>query len=421
MASYEEIKGRAVKAGFIFTDALRQEIAEARETARLEAESAQKRDIAALSTVERTARNFNRAYAPALNGVSRAGDLIVAVAITLIVALGSPAAWVFVFLVEIGRVAEGIALFIHDSAHAAEAAVALIIVNTVFEVSIHFQDRRTGGSGAARYRFSLQLVRRRLDYLLGRGPNWQAEAVHDNGRALRTLVTLTILTLTTLGAISPLIAAAPGNWRGGAAAVLSDSSLADIVSMIGNFILGLTLIYTGQGLARFMVLGTLETMDKLVAVASADNRAADQAADQAAADVLTARYRLFLEARHAPAPVPTLPIGNPPAPVSGVSGNTETQGNTETYTEPMLKALTWYRADPARLTGNHRADAPVIEVSESTAYRARQIVRSEQPTAPVSAVSGVSGNMETQGNTETRPADEPIPPSDLPTLAEVQS
>lgn len=398
MPTFEQIKINAARAGYVTSPADDLAIAARRDAARERVAIEAKQELAALSGFERMARVFNRTYGPAVNGVIKAGDLIVTTALTLIVALGAPVAWLFVFWVEIDRVAAGVLLFIADHSHAIEAAAALIIVQTVLEIGLHFDDHRTGRLPLPRPEFSFVLWGKRLKYILG-GKGWKQRERADLARSGPGIVSFCILMLATLGSIQPLIAAAPGNWRNGLGVMLAESNLASITAVFGGLILSVTLVITQRRLGRFMALSSLKTMDNLAAVLKVDDTRAIEAADNAAKEYLIARVAEWRDAKNAPAlppPPSTLPIGNP-APVSAVS---ETPGNAKQPTETLQKVINWFEADLERVQsaiGHYTEIAAALGVSKASISRGRDIVLSRQ-TAPVTAVSAVS---ETPGNMET--------------------
>lgn len=417
---FDSLLKRAASMGFRPNAAQALDIENAKTDARRAFEAEQGRALASLSTFERFARYFNAAYVPLLNGIIRGGDLIVTVAITLIVALFAPISWVMVFLVEVGRVALGLSLFISDSTHASEAAVALIIFNAVVEVSIHFEDRRHNRTPPRELQFSFRLLAKRIAYWIG-GRGWQEQEKIDAERRLRTWITFALLLITTLGAIQPIVDAAPGNWRTGAQAVILDVSLADAVSVLGNLILGATLVIGSQMLIRFMVLRSLDTLDGIASLskAAANSTAAAIAAaeDRAAANELRAMLKAWRSpapALNAPAPA-ALPTGNPPpVSVSGVSGNEKQKTGND---DPFSRAVEWFLEKPERQRDNFmKFDeiAAELGVSKATISRARRRARGQGETAQIRPVSGVSGNQKQEtGN------DEPIPPVDLPSINDV--
>lgn len=412
MPTFEQTKLTAARAGFVLSPADDLQIAARRDAARQRALVEAKQEIAALGWLERMARIFNRTYGPAVNGVIKAGDLIVTTALTLIVALGAPVSWVFVFWVEIDRVAAGVLMFIADRTHAIEAAVALIIVQTVLEIGLHFDDHRTGRLPPPRPQFSFMLWNRRLKYIFG-GKGWKQQDRPDIARSGPGIVSFAILMLATLGSIQPLIAAAPGNWRNGIGVMLAESNLASIIAVFGGLVLSITLVITQRRLGRFMALASLKTIDGLSAALKVDDSRAIEAADAAAKEYLISRVAEWRDAKNAPLTLPPvqappLPIGNP-APISGVSRNEKQPSET------MQRVINWFEADLSRLDsamGKYDEIAAELGVSKPTISRARGIVLSRQtaPVPPVSGVSAVSETMETA----------PLPPTELPTLADIQ-
>lgn len=204
---------------------------------------------------------FNRHYPRVLEFLHGAGDVLMTTAQTLIVAFGIPLTLALLLIVEHQRVYHGIALFEPDASLATFAAAALVILNLVLEFQIHHVELKAGWDSGATRRWSLAILWVDLQYRLGLG-DWSArqQSPAARYRRLLNLVTFAIIALALAGSMRAQIESTHGNWIEALGAIVSESSLADMLTWAGGLLFTLAAVLAAQGLSRYVALRCAEIL-----------------------------------------------------------------------------------------------------------------------------------------------------------------
>lgn len=162
---------------------------------------------------------------------------------------------------EQARVQTGIAMF--DPANARMLSVIVV----VFMLGLLFVQAHRGNE-TKHTKFSLRILRRDIEYMLGVGKNWRKQTITSDDMLSSAIVwnNRLIVFLGTIGALQDEIAlhAAGKPWIQGARAVAMQSDLNTMFALFGAAVVTASLLYgmrfvVGYNYGRFMAL--METAD----------------------------------------------------------------------------------------------------------------------------------------------------------------
>lgn len=234
---------------------------------------------------------FNAAYPRFLKMLIGLGAVLLTLSQTLIIAFGVPLVLALVLIVEQQRVVHGIGLFEVDAALSAFAAWALVLLNLTLEFTIEYIEHQANYQVARDVRFSLRIWGRNALYTLGWGDQWTAQELSpaQRYRRLLRLVTFTILALALAGSMHTVIERQSGAWHVAIIAIVTDSSLSEIITWLGGLLFAAAAVLAAQGLSRYVAIRCVEIvaeMDKqpqTVAAESLDSVAVQYILAQVAA------------------------------------------------------------------------------------------------------------------------------------------
>lgn len=250
--------------------------------------------LAALESDEKKdgwAEKFNRAYPTVLNALHGAGETILTLAQTIIVAFGIPVTLVLLMIVEHQRVYHGIALFETSPDLASFAALALVVLNLVLEFQIHYVEHKAGYTADRETLWSLRLWLANAAYTIGMGERWQPRLKSPAARYRRLLglVTFSILALALAGSMHTAIEQQTGAWHVAIVNIITESSLSEMMVWLGGLLFAAAAVLSAQGLSRYVALRCAEivaSMGSTSATTPAQKYASE--IDSAAAAVVVA-------------------------------------------------------------------------------------------------------------------------------------
>lgn len=167
-----------------------------------------------------------------------------------------------VLVVEIQRVAHGIALFEVSEQSAYLGAFVLVMMLLTLEFVIHYVETKQGYHQEQKKQFSLRLFARWMKYFIGASDDW-SERLKSPAQAIKSysrLLTITILALALGGSMADTISAVDGNWMQGMRAIALDSSLLEIVRWSGGLLFALALVIGAQRLTAYVAQRASETL-----------------------------------------------------------------------------------------------------------------------------------------------------------------
>lgn len=234
---------------------------------------------------------WNTFYPALLSAIVGVGNVIVVTTAQISVNLGKPLILVVLLWVEHHRVEGGIRLF--DATYFASfAAWALVLLNLVTEFAIHYTEGTHGYERARRRRWSLRIWWANMSYRLGIGKNWteSEQSPAADFIVLARLTALAIITLALAGSMQDAIAAASGVWHKALIAIVTESTLSQIITWAGGLIFTLTAVTGVQLVSRYIAVKAAALLADRQVGAAADFAAADRtaAADRAGARVALA-------------------------------------------------------------------------------------------------------------------------------------
>lgn len=255
MDRLHDVEQFAARNGIILTPADRVKVALVQKAER---ERLQSLEIGAKSRT--WADRWNELYPRVLQGILSAGETLLTLSQTIIVALGIPLVLVLLLVVEHQRVVHGIALFERDAALASFAAAALVLLNLVLEFQVHYVEHRAGYEQERARRWSLRIWARNMAYRLGIGDNWQEQALSpaERYRRLLGLVTFSILALALAGSMRSVIEQTPGAWYEALLSIVRDSDLITILTWTGGLLFAAAAVLSAQGLSRYVAIRCVE-------------------------------------------------------------------------------------------------------------------------------------------------------------------
>lgn len=308
ISTLEGARDYAAAQGVTLTPKDLQNIAALQEAERARLAGLKPANVGKRSLVER----FNAAYPRFLEALIGAGDVVLMFTRTLIIAFGVPLALVLLLIVEQQRVVHGISLFELDANLATFAAWALVVINLVLELNIHYVEHKAGYEAGRDNRFSLRLWARGAAYTLGMGNDWQPLALSPAQRQRRALrlVTFAILALALAGSMRSVIAQQSGAWYQALENILIGSSLSDMMTWLGGLLFALAAVVTAQVLTRYVAIRTVEIAAGMTTRQGIDAEAV--ALDAVAAQYIMARVsdKQLKAAAKAGAVLPTNGNGN---------------------------------------------------------------------------------------------------------------
>ncbi len=192
---------------------------------------------------------FNRVYPRFLEALIGAGEVILTLTQTLIIAFGVPTVLVLLLIVEQQRVVHGITLFETDASLASFAATALVLLNLTLEFTIEYIENRAGFSAETSTKFSLRTWLQQAAYWLGIGRNWnpRTNSPAQRYKQLLRLVTFSILALALAGSMRSVIEQAEGTWLQALGNVMTQSSLAQMMTWLGGLLFAAAAVLAAQG------------------------------------------------------------------------------------------------------------------------------------------------------------------------------
>ena len=211
---------------------------------------------------------FNRQYPNFLKFLHRAGDVIITLMQTLIVAIGNPAILLLLLWVEHARVVYGLNLFEASHRLAWLGAWAIVLLNLTLEFTVHYVEHRAGYVASRATRFSLRSWWADLRYLLGIGRDWKPLQLSpaQQYRNLSKIVTMTILILALAGSMKGAIekVSAPdatgqaAHWYNALWAILADSTLLEMATWASGLVFALAAILGVQKTASYIAIRCAE-------------------------------------------------------------------------------------------------------------------------------------------------------------------
>lgn len=396
------VEQEAAKYGIVLSPedyAIAQQAADAR---RAELESTAAREERGNSTGRAAwVAAINRSLLPLLKALGGAGDIALAITQTVLIAFGVPLVLIMLLIVEQQRVYHGVALFEVSSALAAFAAWVLVLAGLVTELLIAHIERRTGWEEPQKHAFSLRLVYRQLRYIVGGGGADWTPALRSPAarfRAVLKAITLAILLLAVGGSMRPAIEKQGGDWLGAIGAIITNSTLLEMVTWVAGLLFAVTAVLLAQALGRYVSERVAEVVAILSSAANDKGRAIAEAAGYSAAFALLARVQEKRKERREMARVSAhgggMPEGYKLVRVSGVAETAETahgkpdqggsfQGVAETVETPekehlspaVAKGVQWLQGHPEHADKSLAELAEITGISRSTLSRAKAWIK----------------------------------------------
>jgi hypothetical protein len=248
---------------------------------------------------------FNAFYPRFLESLHAASEVLLTLAQTVIVAFGIPATLVLLMIVEHQRVYHGIALFEVDQALASFAGAALVILNLVLEFQIHYVESKSGYAQERERYWSLRIWLMNARYTLGMDDKRQRWAERQKSPATRYrrllgLVTFSIVALALAGSMHSAIAAQTGAWHQALIAIVTDSTLGEMMTWLGGLLFTAAAVLSAQGLSRYVALRCAEILLLMQSKPSAQTAPSERYSAEiqaAGAQVVMALVNAKLEAR----------------------------------------------------------------------------------------------------------------------------
>ena len=266
MLTIEQAKEYAAQHGIVLSAAEMQKVTDAQiaESKRLDALRADD-TVIQKGWIARMVDGFNRAYPAFLAALIRIGDVLLTTSQTLIVAFGVPLVLVLLLIVEHQRVLHGIELFEVDAGLASFAAAALVITNLVLEFTIHYVEQQHKYEQERSVKWSLHRWLERVRYTLGLGKEWQAQehSPAHRYRKLLSLVTFSILALALAGSMRSVIEQQSGSWYRAMGAIITDSTLTEIMTWAGGLLFAGAAVLSAQGLSRYVAMRCAEIIQEM--------------------------------------------------------------------------------------------------------------------------------------------------------------
>lgn len=289
--SLQEIEQQAAKLGIRFSSAdyetIRKAQAEQRKTIQTE------QAAIASERGNGLADRFMNAYPKLLASIAAAGNVIITFSQAVIVNLGAPIVLVLLLIVEQQRVLHGMALFESSIELANFGAWALVVVNLGLEIIAHHIEFTKGYEAERQSRWSLRIWAKNMAYRLGVGSNWHEQALSPASWAhgALSLVTMTILALALAGSMRGVIEQQNGAWYMAIVAIVTESSLLDMLTWLGGLLFAAAAVITAQRLSRYIAIRTVEVRRDMLGENSENQERIEQAAAIAAAAILQDKIR----------------------------------------------------------------------------------------------------------------------------------
>lgn len=292
LKTVQEVEQYAAQLGIVLSEADRKRIA-----------AAQEAELDRLKTVYQTDKGndwierWNEYYPKFLEAIIGVGATVMTFSQTVIVSLGVPIVLILLLIVEHRRVYHGIGLFEVETALASFAGWALVLLNLVLEFQVHYIEHRAGYEAERAQRWSLRLWLENMAYRLGIGKHWQSQALSpaQRYRELLRLVTFTILALALAGSMRGIIEAQPGAWHEAIIAIVTQSSLLQIITWIGGLLFAFAAVLSAQGLSRYVAIRCVEILGNMEARQQASQQphlaAIQEAGASAALAIVTAKIK----------------------------------------------------------------------------------------------------------------------------------
>lgn len=328
------------------------------------------------------ADRFNRALPRVLKAIMGIGNASTVIVYESIVGPGMLIALVLLLVVEQQRVFHGVSLFEVYEGLAWFAATVLVFANVALETQIARIEHRHKWREPAKHQFSLRIWALRLGYILGRG-GWQAK---EKSPALRfrvvlRIVTFSILILALAGSMKDVISKTDGDWAAALVAVLTQSTLMEMVTWLGGLLFAFAAVLTAQALSQYAAQTAIEISAALDSAAPDEKWAAAlKAAGMSGAAVLYARLQKRRSERRA-AGVAVASASAVDAPslggvvrVPNVSSVSDAP-DTPAIGPAVARALEWLQAESGRADLSIRESAQQAGVSSATMQRAKAILK----------------------------------------------
>lgn len=326
---------------------------------------------------------LNRVAPRLFEAMRHVGDLMITAVQTFLIAFGVPLTLVMLMIVEQQRVYHGVELFEVHSALAAFSAWALVILNLILELLISWVEHQAGYAEPVRHEFSLRLFARRIAYIFGRG-EWQARAKSPaiRFRTVLRLVTFSIVVLALAGSMRAVIEKTGGNWAAALLAVVSDSTLLEMLTWAGGLLFTLAAVLSAQALSQYVARKVIEVMAVLTSNVDDKPRRIAETVGATGAAFLLARVKQYQAAIRRGAQVAPTGGGGDVVPNCTVQhGNTENAAGVpavpnKKYSPKVARVMEWLRANPDHgLTVRKVAD--MLDVSPTTVATAARLLKAE--------------------------------------------
>jgi hypothetical protein len=287
----QQVEQLAAQQGITFGKADFNKISRAREAER--ARIKRELEAAADSAEETWADAFRRWYPKLLQAIVSAGNIVITLSQTLIVNLGVPVVLVLLMIVEQRRVWHGIELFEVNAALASFAAWSLVVLNLVLEMIAHHIEYTGGYESERRKRWSLRIWLANMAYRLGIGEDWREQSLSPAQWAhnLLRIVTVTILALALAGSMRIVIEQQSGPWYDALVAIMTQSTLIDMLTWLGGLMFAAAAVLSAQGLSRYVAIRTVEIRAEMFGETDDDSEQLDRAAAIAAYGILISKIQ----------------------------------------------------------------------------------------------------------------------------------
>ena len=259
------------------------------------------------------------------------GDGLTIGLITLLTAVLTPLVLAGLIVAEWSRVSDGIMLFDTVGWRAGLIAAVLVVAYIVLlavrehEQAKHGQQQQTA--------WSLRSTLAGVGYRLGVTENWRPRRVttpEQAGQVIGALFWIIVL-LGTAGAMSEKLLTVDGTWWQGLRSIATESSLLDLMTYAGGFLVAFGLLKASHWATRYLYEQFLRLRPEVAGEAADLTPAADAAELQYLRGAIAKRQHQLSERAAGQQPAPKAPAPQPvtmAAPVTmGANGNGNGNGN----------------------------------------------------------------------------------------------
>lgn len=280
---------------------------------------------------------FNRFYPKFLKALIGISDVFITLAQTVLIAFGVPLLLVMLMVVEQQRVYHGMALFEVVEFLAGFGSAVLVLANLVFELLISWKEHQAGYVEPPRTEFSLRLLAQRLAYMTGHKSDWKArqKSPAQRFKTVLRIITFTILALAVAGSMRSIIEQTGGNWLEALTAVLTRSTLLQMVTWLGGLLFAFAAVLSAQALSAYVAGKVIEVIAAMQSSAEDKPRAVMDAIGITGAAFLMARIKEAQRSRRMQAAMSNA-VEMPAAPIMQGSVNL-TVGNGSENVKPKIR------------------------------------------------------------------------------------